>query len=72
MESVSDLFFPNNFKQKHVLEQRLRVEDRGCLQNDRLPPTGGTVPYPNEQGHEGCCQRLELNVRKAIGVFWHN
>lgn len=27
MEAVSDLFFPNNFKQKHVLEERLRVED---------------------------------------------
>ncbi|KAF2975171.1 hypothetical protein EK904_003179 [Melospiza melodia maxima] len=32
-----------------------------------LPHTGGTVPYPNEHGHEGHCQRLELNVRKAIG-----
>lgn len=69
MESVSDLFFPNDFKQKHVLEQRLRVGDRGCLQNDRLPAAGGTVPYPNEHGHEGRCQQLELNVRKAIGAF---
>lgn len=69
MESVSDLFFPKNFKQRHVLEQRLCVEDRGCLQNDRLPPTGGTVPYPNEHGHEGRCQHLGCNVRKAIGAF---
>lgn len=28
-----------------------------------------TVPYPNEHGREGHCQRLEFNVRKAIGVF---
>lgn len=70
MEVFSDSFFrKQNSKQKHFLEQRLRVEDRGCLQNECHPPTGGTVPYPKGHGHDGHCQWLELMLGKQSVCF---
>lgn len=65
-------FFQIISKRNMFLKRGYVLKITGCLQNDCHPPTSGTVPYPNERGHEGHCQQLELNVRKATVVFWHN
>lgn len=62
-------FFQTTLNRDMFLNRGCVLKIEGVFKMTVSPRTGGTVPYPNEHGHEGRCQRLEFNVRKAIGVF---
>lgn len=62
-------FFQTTLNRDMFLNRGYVLKIEGVFKMTVSPHAGGTVPYPNEHGREGHCQRLEFNVRKAIGAF---